>query len=361
MRTEVAGRPKSIEAKVAGRVAAKAVPLRAAIVGAGLMGRWHAQAIEKAGGKLVAVTDLKLGRAQRLASGINAKSFSNVNQMLSEVELDVLHICSPASTHRNVGELAINSGLNLVVEKPVTPTACGTVSLYEQAARRGVLVCPVHQFVFQNGVSKARKLLPRIGRVIHLGATVCSAGGTGLGPNQLDLIAADILPHPLSLMQNFLPGNLPDDQWQASRPRHGELRISGEAMGATLSIFISLNARPPVCDFQIVGTEGTIYLNLFHGYAYLEPGRVSRTRKIAHPFEQSLRNLSAAAINLGRRALGRELAYPGLQRLISEFYSAVQTGGPSPIAAQEAIAIARVRDRLLSSFQIGVEELECVG
>jgi predicted dehydrogenase len=354
-------RPKAIEAKVADRVAARARPIRAAIVGAGLMGRWHAQAIEKAGGNIIAVVDLDPARARRLASRFHASSFSSVEQLLSEVELDVLHICSPASTHQDIGELAINSGLNLVVEKPVTPTVRGTVRLYEQAARRGVLVCPVHQFVFQNGVLKAQELLPRIGRLLHLGVTICSAGGDGLAPDQLDSIAADILPHPLSLLQRFLPGELPEEDWVMARPRHGELRVSGEAMGATLSIFVSMNARPTICDFQIVGTEGTIYLNLFHGYAYLEPGRVSRTRKIMHPFEHSLRNLSAAAINLGRRALRRELAYPGLQRLISEFYSAVQTGGPSPISAEEAVAIARVRDRLLSSFQIGVKELECVG
>jgi hypothetical protein len=80
-----------------------------------------------------------------------------------------------------------------------------------------------------------------------------------------------------------------------------------------------------------------------------------------HPFEHSLRNLSAAGINLGRRTLRRELAYPGLQRLISEFYRAVQTGAPSPISAEEAIAIARVRDHLRNSSEIGVKELECVG
>jgi predicted dehydrogenase len=361
MRTEVASRPKSIEAKVADRVAAKDRPIRAAIVGAGLMGRWHARAIEKAGGNVIAVVDLDPARARRLASRFHAGSFPNVERMLSEVELDVLHLCSPCATHRNIAELGIDARANLVIEKPITPTALEAVRLYEQAARRGLLVCPVHQFVFQNGVLKAQKLLPAIGRLLHLGVTICSAGGDGLATEQLDSIAADILPHPLSLLQRFLSGDLPEEDWVIARPRHGELRVSGDAMGASLSIFISMNARPTVCDFQIVGTEGTIYLNLFHGYAYLEPGRVSRARKIVHPFEHSLRNLSAAAINLGQRVLRRELAYPGLQRLISEFYSAVQTGAPSPISAEEAVAIARVRDRLLSSFQIGVKELECVG
>ncbi len=361
MRTEVAGRPKPGKAKFADRVTAKDRPIRAAIVGAGLMGRWHAQAIQKVGGKLIAVVDPDPTRARRLATRFHAGSFPTVENMLSEVELNVLHLCSPSATHQNIAEAGIEAGANLVIEKPITLTALEAVRLYEQAARHGVMVCPVHQFIFQKGVLKAQKVLPAIGHLLHLGATICSAGGEGVATDKLDSMAADILPHPLSLLQRFLPGGLPEEDWVMTKPRQGELRVSGEAMGATLSIFISMSARPTVCDFQIVGTEGTIYLNLFHGYAYLEPGRVSRMRKIAHPFDRSLRNLSAAAFNLGRRSLRRELAYPGLQRLISEFYSAVQTGGPSPISAEEAIAIARVRDRLLSSCKIGVKELECVG
>ncbi len=62
------------------------------------MGRWHAEAVRKAGGKVSAVADLNLDLARRLAASYpNAKSFSDVGQMLNEIRLDVLHICSPVS------------------------------------------------------------------------------------------------------------------------------------------------------------------------------------------------------------------------------------------------------------------------
>jgi len=41
--------------------------IRAAVVGAGLMGRWHAHAIERAGGTVVAVIDADVGRGETLA------------------------------------------------------------------------------------------------------------------------------------------------------------------------------------------------------------------------------------------------------------------------------------------------------
>lgn len=65
-----------------------------------------------------------------------------------------------------------------------------------------------------DGVFKASELLPRIGRLVHMEGTLCSAGGAGLvsagttNQTPLDEIVRDILPHPLSLMQAFLPNGL---------------------------------------------------------------------------------------------------------------------------------------------------------
>ena len=338
-----------------------AASLRAGIAGAGLMGRWHAEAVRKAGGQVSAVADLNLNLARRLAAGYhNAQSFSDVGQMLNETDLDVLHICSPLSTHRSVAEQAIAADVNLLIEKPLTPTAAETVHLYTEAAERGVLVCPVHQFVCQDGALKAKEWLSQIGRLVHINAVTCSAGGAGLPLEQLDIIAADILPHPLSLMQIFLPDGLSERHWEAVRPRVGELRISSAVAGTTLSIFISMNGRPTTNSFQIIGTHGTIHLNLFHGYAFMEPGTVSRARKIAHPFESALRSLSAATINLGRRTARGETAYPGLQRLVVSFYHALQTKSPPPITPDDTIAIARVRDSIIYSTEFLKREREYV-
>ncbi|MGH9843091.1 MAG: hypothetical protein ACREEM_30500 [Blastocatellia bacterium] len=112
-------------------------------------------------------------------------------------------------------------------------------------------------------------------------------------------------------------------------------------------IFVSLNTRPTVCSLQLFGAEGTIHLDLFHGYAVVEPGEASRARKIIHPFDLAIRTLSAAAVNLTNRALRWQPAYPGLERLVSEFYRAVQTGSAPPISPADAITVASIRDHLL--------------
>jgi predicted dehydrogenase len=325
--------------------------IRAGIVGAGLMGRWHAATIARAHGRLVAVADTNEPAVHRLAEQYpNAEVFLDTEQMLNRVTCDVIHVCTPLSAHERIAALAIEAGCHVIIEKPFTRDGCTTERLLERAMRQRVLVCPVHQFVFQDGLVNAKKHLPRIGPVIHLELTFSSAGGVGQEDRQLDAIVADILPHPLSLMQMFLPDGVLPESWLTVRPRAGELRAVAAGSGLSISLSISMHARPPECAFRIFGANGTIHADLFHGYSFMEPGRVSKMRKILRPFDLALRRLGTAAINLTQRAVRREAAYPGLQSLVTRFYHAVRTDGDSPIAPEAVIHIARVRDELIRTM-----------
>ncbi|CAN5724517.1 hypothetical protein BH23GEM3_BH23GEM3_10100 [soil metagenome] len=86
-----------------------------------------------------------------------------------------------------------------------------------------------------------------------------------------------------------------------------------------------------------------------HGFCVVESGTVSRTRKLLRPFHHSALFFTAAAQNLGKRALRREPAYPGLRELVRRFHAAADSGGPPPIAARETIAVAAARDQLLAA------------
>lgn len=332
-------------AKMESAVPAK---IRAGIAGAGLMGYWHAHALKKSGGEVVAVADFDIERAKRLTAKYpNARAFNGVEEMLASQGLDVLHVCSPTESHRAIAETAIRAGVHLLVEKPIAATANETAELFELAAEFNTLVCPVHQFIFQDGAADSARLLPQIGEPVHLEAKICSAGGAGLSDEKLDLTAIDILPHPLSLMQKFLPAGISGVDWNVSRPAAGELRLAGQTEKPSLSIFISMNSRPTVNSFHVYGTDGTLHLDLFHGFSTLESGGASKTKKLLRPFDFAMRSFSAATLNLAKRTLKREAAYPGLRRLIREFYAAVNLGTEPPISPQQAIEIAEIRDDII--------------
>jgi hypothetical protein len=131
------------------------------------------------------------------------------------------------------------------------------------------------------------------------------------------------------------------------RAAPGELRVSATSGAATMSALVSMSGRPTTNSLRVIGARGTAHADLFHGFAVVETGAVSRTRKIVHPFVLAGATLGAAAVNLSRRAFVRESAYPGLRELVAAFHAAVRGGAPSPISPSQTLDIARARDAVL--------------
>jgi predicted dehydrogenase len=324
--------------------------MRAAIVGAGLMGRWHARELGHAGGVMVGVFDADLAAAERLAGAHRgAKAFENYDLMLAETSPEVVHVCTPPASHVPLAERALRAGAHAIVEKPVAPTAGETERLLGVAESHGKVVCPVHQYLFQRPLRRARHTLEKLGPVLDFSWIACSAGATGRTPEEADAVAADILPHPLSVLQRLHPADFAQLAWCASRPRAGELRAFAAAEGTSVSIVVSMDGRPTRNELRILGAGGALYADLFHGYAIIEPSAVSRTRKITRPFALSAATTRAAAVNLARRALQREPAYPGLRGLFEAIYAFARGDMPPPITHEECLGVARARERILST------------
>ncbi len=319
--------------------------LRAAIAGAGLMGYWHAKNLVRCGGEVAAVIDRDPAAASRLAGQFSgALPVSSLEEALATGKIEVLHLCTPLESHGELAAAALVAGIHVLAEKPLVPTLAETESLYALAAKHRVTLCPVHQFPFQRGVRQAAQNLPRIGQLRHFEARFCSAGGSGKNSETLAAIIADILPHPLSLMALFAPGSLQTTGWSVSRSAPGELRATLTAADICFSILVSMNSRPTNTSLLLLGSAGTIHIDLFHGFSVVEPGAVSRWRKIVHPFDLSTRTLFAAGANLVRRASSGESAYPGLRGLIAAFYSSITQKTEPPIHQAEVSAIAQIRD-----------------
>ncbi|HWE00482.1 MAG TPA: Gfo/Idh/MocA family oxidoreductase [Bryobacteraceae bacterium] len=327
--------------------------MRIAIAGAGLMGRWHAYYATRCGAAIAGVSDPNLPETELKRRFRGAAIFQRTEPLLDRVKPQILHVCTPAATHEAIIESALEAGVHLLVEKPLLATAKATQRLVAKAAERGLLLVPVHQYVFQEGAMRTAASLKSIGKPLHMDAVICSAGGAHLRGAQLDELIADMLPHPLSLLDSFFPGMLGAMEWTTLHPANGEWRASGVGRGMSVSILVSLNGRPTESSARLTGTNGTARLDLFHGFAVLEPGGISRSRKITHPFSLASRTFCSASGNLARRFLTREPAYPGLRRLIGLFYEAVRRHSDAPLSADHIIGVARARERLCSEEWFG--------
>jgi len=317
-------------------------PLRAAIVGAGLMGHWHARALAPAGAHLVGICDCDVGAARGIARGAPVVIAGDIDELLDRVRPDVLHVCTPAETHAALAQRALETGIHVLVEKPLAPSAAETDRLLALARARGLLLYPVHQLAFQRWLPR----VTRLGVLLSVDFAVCSAGASSRPGAEADRVVMDILPHPLSLFERVHPGSLKEISWQVLRPRSGELRASGVSRGTVFTLSISMNGRPPRNELIVTGEEGTLHADLFHGFAVRESPRNSRGYKIARPLALSARHFAAATWNLSRRALRGETAYPGLRALVCSCYAHILDNEALPIPPSHALEVARAREAI---------------
>ncbi len=81
------------------------------------MGIAHAQAFVTHGAEIVGIADSDSERAKDLAQSSGAAVVDSVAQLLA-MGIDALSICLPHSLHFDVAMLAVDSGVNLLIEKP---------------------------------------------------------------------------------------------------------------------------------------------------------------------------------------------------------------------------------------------------
>lgn len=106
----------------------KPAPLRAGLVGLGMMGRHHARVLRHLDGvQLVAVADPR-GDTYRVAGELAV--LETVDQLLQH-DLDYCVVAVPAAAHSAVGHALAKAGVHALIEKPLTPTLTEAVALAE--------------------------------------------------------------------------------------------------------------------------------------------------------------------------------------------------------------------------------------
>lgn len=95
--------------------------MRVAIIGCGAIARTHADAIKKLGQNVVALCDDKIERAEKLRGeySFDCALYDNYEKMMDEVQIDVVHVCSPHYLHAPMSIAALKRNVNVLSEKPV--------------------------------------------------------------------------------------------------------------------------------------------------------------------------------------------------------------------------------------------------
>lgn len=142
-----------------------------AIIGAGVIGKKHAQAISDSPNvKLAAIVDpTPAGRV--LAEQFCSEYFESVNSLLSSsTTVEGAIICTPNETHVPIGKQLASAGLHLLVEKPLSPSAAEGMELLAHCTQCKVRVCVGHHRRQNPRIMAAKKALDRsvIGQVVGI-------------------------------------------------------------------------------------------------------------------------------------------------------------------------------------------------
>ena len=144
--------------------------LKFGIIGCGRIAQRHAEHIQNVG-KLVAVCDIDVNKANLLAEKYAAKSYIVVEDMMaSHPEMDVIAICSPNGLHAKHTIKALKAGFHVLCEKPMAlnPHDCGEmISAAERANKRLFIV---KQNRFNPPVAAVKKIIDegRLGKIYSI-------------------------------------------------------------------------------------------------------------------------------------------------------------------------------------------------
>ncbi len=163
--------------------------VRAGIVGSGFAARFHVEALRKVYGLQVEMTGVYSPTTQncrRFARETGLTPFSDLDSMIAAS--DIIHVCTPPSTHETIGIQTLKQGKHVVIEKPFTgyfgsgdDTFSGDTfnrSTGLERARRSVQnllkaeaessgqICYAENWVYAPGIQKEKEIIEKTGAQI---------------------------------------------------------------------------------------------------------------------------------------------------------------------------------------------------
>ncbi len=164
--------------------------IRAAVIGAGNMGRHHVRILERFEDvDLVGVVDPGIDPATSSLPIDAARHFSSIDEL---PEIDFAVIATPTQMHTDLACTLAGRGVNLLIEKPLAETPTDAIRIVEAAEKAGVLLAVGHVERFNPAVRMLAQMTtdPRLVQFERLSPYT---------PRIRDSVVFDLMVHDLDL------------------------------------------------------------------------------------------------------------------------------------------------------------------
>ncbi|TLY46620.1 MAG: Gfo/Idh/MocA family oxidoreductase [Nitrospirae bacterium] len=355
--------------------------LKVAIVGCGKIADVHASQIHRIKGcEIVGVCDKEPLMARQLYERFPVKRyFSDLTELLSEAQPDVVHITTPPDSHFDIARACLERGCHVYVEKPITLHAEEAQVLVVLANKKGLKLTVGHDDQFSHAARRMRTLVHSgyLGGIpVHMESYYCyDLGDSGyaralLGNKQHWVrglpggLLHNIISHGIARIAEFLTSDSPQVvaygfvspllKRMGESEIVDELRVIISEEECTSAYFtFSSQMRPSLHQLRVYGPKNGLVLDQDQETVIkLRGGRFkSYGEKFIPPVifaEQHLGNL----IRNVRTFLARDFhMMSGMKYLIESFYGSIIQGTPVPIPYREILLTARIMDAIFDQLR----------
>lgn len=134
-----------------------ATGLGVGIVGGGFMAEVHARAVRASGAQLMGVSSSSPERARIAAERIGAgRAYESIDALLDDQNIGVVHVCTPNALHAEQAAAVIESGRDVVCEKPLATLSSDAAAITAAASDAGVTATVPFVYRFHPMVREAR-------------------------------------------------------------------------------------------------------------------------------------------------------------------------------------------------------------
>ena len=325
-------------------------PLRAVVVGLGVMGSHHARALfTMEDVELVAVVDGDAARRERTAAAYRGvAAHASLADALNAAEYDFACVAVPVGSLPVVGAEALAGGLHVLVEKPTAPTEEDARALIADADARGLNLGVGHIERCNPAVMAMKQRVDegQIGRVLHVHARRLSPFPNRQGSQG---VALDLATHDIDVMRYVTGQEVARVFAEGASPLSGTahedilcatVRLDDDAMG-----LLETNWMTPtkVRQLSVLGEKGMLVVDYLTQdlIFYEHPTQSSDWDRLA-----GIRGGGEG--NMIRYALQRR---EPLRVQWELFVGAIREGKPAPVSGRDGLAALSVAHAIRTSAE----------
>ena len=136
--------------------------LRAAVIGAGFVGRAHIEALRRLAIPVQGVLGSSFARTQEACRSLGiARAYQSMEELAKDASVDVVHVCTPNHLHFPETESALRAGKHVMCEKPLAMNTQETAALVELAREQRRVGAVTYNLRYYPLCQEARALVKR--------------------------------------------------------------------------------------------------------------------------------------------------------------------------------------------------------